>query len=159
LTVIAGAALAAPLLGRWPPQHVIAAGLAAIAGFNTGLIITVSSAWLLPLCMAVGGLGIGLSSVAATGLGTSVPVPARGAASGIVNTAAQLGTAVGIAVVLLVATVTTGAPAAGTPVPTPGWTVAAPTSLAGAVAYAVLGRRGTLTAPTRQISAAPGDQR
>jgi hypothetical protein len=41
--------------------------------------------------------------VAATTLGTAVPEALRGAASGIVNTAAQLGTAIGIAVLLLIA--------------------------------------------------------
>ena len=53
---------------------------------------------------APGGAGIGLSSVAATRLGTSVPIAVRGTASGIINTAAQLGTAVGIAALLLLAT-------------------------------------------------------
>ena len=58
----------------------------------------------------LGGLGLGLSSVAANGLGTSVEEADRGTASGMLNTAAQMGTAVGIAVVLLAATVTTGSP-------------------------------------------------
>jgi hypothetical protein len=56
-----------------------------------------------PVCVAIGGAGIGLSSVVATRLGISVPVAARGTAAGIINTAAQLGTALGIATLLLVA--------------------------------------------------------
>jgi MFS family permease len=61
----------------------------------------------------VAGAGLGLASVAATTQGTAVPEALRGAASGIVNTAAQLGTAVGIAVLLLIAAATTGGERAG----------------------------------------------
>ena len=108
LAVIAGSALATPLLARWLPQRVVAVGLMTIAVSDAALILAASSSWALPMCVAVGGAGIGLSSVAATGLGTSVAVNARGTASGIINTAAQLGTAVGIAMLLLVAALTTG---------------------------------------------------
>ena len=52
--------------------------------------------------MATAGTGLGLSSVAATALGTTVPATLRGTASGIINTAAQLGTATGIAAMLLI---------------------------------------------------------
>ncbi|MBV8915927.1 MAG: MFS transporter, partial [Acetobacteraceae bacterium] len=110
LAVIGGSALAAPLLARWRPQRVVAAGLTTIAVCDAALILAASSSWALPLCVAVCGAGIGMSSVAATGLGTSVAVSARGTASGIINTAAQLGTAVGIAMLLLVAALTTGVP-------------------------------------------------
>ena len=49
------------------------------------------------------GLGIGIASVAATTLGTSAVADAeRGTASGLLNTAAQVGTAVGIAALVLV---------------------------------------------------------
>ena len=81
------------------------------------------------------GLGIGLSSVAATSLGTDVAVRWRGAASGIINTAAQLGTAVGIAVLLLVAAATSGVPAAGLPPPRIAWAVAALAAALGAMYF------------------------
>ena len=68
---------------------------------------------------------LGLSSVAATRLGTSVPAAERGTASGIINTAAQLGTALGIAALLLVAALTTGIPEPGSPVPAIAWGTAA----------------------------------
>jgi hypothetical protein len=84
---------------------------------------------------ATGGAGIGLSSVAATRLGTSVPVAARGTASGIINTAAQLGTAVGIATLLLVAALSTGIPEPGSPVPAIAWGITALISFAGAVIF------------------------
>ena len=50
------------------------------------------------------GLGIGVASVAATTLGTSaVGERERGTAAGLLNTAAQVGTALGIAALVLVA--------------------------------------------------------
>jgi MFS family permease len=135
LGVIAGSALATPCLGRWVPQRVIAAGLIAIAVSDSLIIPTIGNPWALPVCVAVGGAGIGLSSVAATALGTSVATTDRGTASGIINTAAQLGTALGIAILLLTATLTTGAPTRPTPVPADAWALAAGISLAGAAAF------------------------
>jgi predicted MFS family arabinose efflux permease len=140
LAVIAGSALAPRALTRWRPQRVIAIGLTAIAVCDAALIAAAPRVWALPLCVAVGGAGIGLSSVAATGLGTSVAAAARGTASGIINTAAQLGTAVGIAVLLLVAQLTTGAPESGSPVPAIAWGFAAITSLCGATTFALRSR-------------------
>ena len=75
--------------------------------------------------MATAGAGLGLSSVAATTLGTTVPGTLRGTASGIINTAAQLGTATGIAVLLLIAAATTGPPGPGTGTPV-SWTASPP---------------------------------
>ncbi len=107
LAVIVGSSVAAPILGRWRPQQVVAAGLTAIAVSDAALIPAVTNPWALPVTVSVGGAGIGLSSVAATGLGTTVAVSVRGTASGIINTAAQLGTALGIAVLLLAAAAST----------------------------------------------------
>ena len=59
------------------------------------------------------GIGIGLASVAATTIGTDVPADLAGTAAGVLNTAAQLGTALGIAAVFVVAQTTAAA----------GWTV------------------------------------
>jgi MFS family permease len=50
------------------------------------------------------GLGIGIGSVAATVLGTAVSDTIKATAAGVLNTAAQLGTAIGTALVLLIAT-------------------------------------------------------
>lgn len=135
LAVIAGSALAAPALARWPPQRLISAGLAVIAVSDAALIPAAGRIWALPVCAAAGGAGIGLSSVAATRLGTSVPLARRGTASGIINTAAQLGTALGIAALLLVAALSTGIPEPGSPVPAVAWGAAALISLAGAVIF------------------------
>jgi len=65
-------------------------------------------------------------------LGTSVPAAERGTASGIINTAAQLGTALGIAALLLVAALTTGIPEPGSPVSAIAWGTAALISCTGA---------------------------
>ena len=141
LAVIVGSALAAPVLSRWPPQQVIAAGLTAIAVSDAGLIPAADSSWALPMVVSVGGAGIGVSSVAATGLGTAVPPSARGTASGIINTAAQLGTALGIAALLLVAAASGGVPGPGTSAPAIAWGVAALISLAGAATFLIWARR------------------
>jgi MFS family permease len=157
LGVIVGSALAPRALTRWRPQRVIAIGLTAIAVCDAALIPAAPRGWALPLCVAVGGAGIGLSSVAATGLGTSVVAAARGTASGIINTAAQLGTAVGIAVLLLVAEVTSGAPEPGTPIPAIAWGFAAVISLGGATRFALLSRATALnrTHPIPRRPSAP----
>jgi hypothetical protein len=102
-----------------------ATGLAIIAVSDAALIPAASSTWALPMCVAAGGAGIGLSSVAATRLGTGVPATERGAASGVNNTAAHLGTALGIAALLLVAALTTGIPEPGSPGPAIAWGTAA----------------------------------
>jgi MFS family permease len=139
LAVIAGAALAAPALARWPAQRLVGGGLAVIAVSDAALIPAAGGTWGLPACVALGGAGIGLSSVAATRLGTSVPVAARGTASGVINTAAQLGTALGVAALLLVAALSTGIPEPGSPVPALAWGLVAAVSGAGAAVFFVKG--------------------
>lgn len=53
--------------------------------------------------LALLGFGLGLSSVACNDLGTSVAAEHVSTATGILNTAAQLGTALGVAALVLVA--------------------------------------------------------
>ena len=161
LAVIAGSALAAAVQRRTgqprtdrrrmgqrrtsrragPPrlvaQRLIATGLALIAVADAALIPLTALAWAVPVCAAGAGAGIGLSSVAATGLGTDVAPRWRGGASGIINTAAQLGTAVGIAALILVAAATGETPALGTPPPRIAWAVAVLAAAAGAVRFAL----------------------
>ena len=160
LAVIAASILAARVQRRAGPsrlvaRRLIAAGLALIAVADAALIPLAAQAWAVPLCAAAAGAGIGLSSVAATGLGTDVAARWRGAASGIINTAAQLGTAVGIATLLLVAAATSGTPAPGTPPPRIAWAVAALAATAGAAWFA-LARRGSGPGGTDDRAAGPG---
>ena len=147
VAVIVGSSLAAPLLRRAPPQRVAAAGLAVIAGGDAVLILVASHVPALSACIAAGGFGIGVSSVATTTLGTSVALQSRGTAYGVINTTAQLGTAIGIAVLVLVATATTGAPAADTARPAIAWAVAAVLAAGGATAFAL--SRPTATETTQ----------
>ena len=135
LAVIVGSSAAAALLRHQRPQLVAATGLALIALSNGGYIAAGAFVWAFGVCAALGGAGIGLSSVATTGLGTSVDIEWRGTASGMINTAAQLGTAVGIAVLLLLATATTGAPSGSAPAPAVAWLVAGLVAAAGAVFF------------------------
>jgi MFS family permease len=147
LAVIAASIVAARIQRRAGPsrqvaRRLIAAGLALIAVADAALIPLAAQAWAVPVCAAAAGAGIGLSSVAATGLGTDVEPRWRGSASGIINTAAQLGTAVGIAILLLVAAATSGTPAPDVPPPRIAWAVAALAAAAGAAWFA-FARRGS----------------
>ena len=167
LAVIAGSTLAAAVQRRTGPhagpprlvaQRLIAAGLTLIAVADGALIPLAALAWAVPVCAVVAGVGIGLSSVAATGLGTDVAPKWRGGASGIINTAAQLGTALGIAALILVAAATGGTPALGTPPPRIAWAVAALAAAAGAARFAAArpgpaAMTGGEDAPGRQVPA------
>jgi len=150
LAVIGGASLSAVLLRRYQPQFVVAFGLAGIAAAYLALIPSAAVSLVVPVCAVAGGAGIGLSSVATTGLGTDVEAAWRGSASGIINTTAQLGTAIGTAVLLLVASATTGLPAAGTPEPAVAWSVAAAVAAAGSGFFAIAGQRSGR--PVRRIA-------
>lgn len=141
LAVILGSAVAGSALRALRPQLVVAAGLG-LVGVGDGLLIwAAQGGWSLGVCVAAAGAGIGLSSVAATVLGTDVDLRWRGTASGIVNTAAQLGTAFGIAALLLVAALTSELPRDGGPVPVVAWTLAAVVALGGAATFLSWGRR------------------
>jgi len=136
LGVIVGATLAGRALRRLPGGVVIALGLSCI-GAGDGFLAALHHA---PVStgVAVAGTGIGLSSVAATGLGTSVEARMQ-AAAGTINTAAQLGTALGVVGVLLVVAMAAGS---GLPLQGPrlGWAVAASLALAGAALTATRNR-------------------
>jgi MFS family permease len=146
VAAVIGSSLAAPVLLRVALEHVVAIGLLVIAAGDAGLLLAAPSGPALAGCSAAIGLGLGLSSVAANSLGTDVPEQHRATASGAINTAAQLGTALGVAAVLLVAAASTGVPSAHTRPPDPAWGVAAALALAGAVWFAV-GRRRAGSGP------------
>ena len=88
LAVIAGS-LASPRVPRAMP--------AGLAGIAAGCALLALEAPLL-LALVVMGAGLGVASVASTKAG--VGDGARGLASGVLNTAAQLGTAIGLAVIV-----------------------------------------------------------
>lgn len=132
LLVVVGAALSTRLMRRTAPRTTAAHGLGIIAAGNAMLLASPSGTWITPVAVGLSGLGIGLSSVAATTVGTAVADDLQGTAAGVLNTAAQLGTAFGVAAVLLVATTSqeSSLPLAGTPL---GWLAATATAALAAV--------------------------
>ncbi len=139
-SVIAGSAAAARLIVRRPRERVAAAGLALI---GTGIAVPLfapSSAVLVGAGMAVAGVGLGLAAVATTSLGTDVDESLRATSSGVINTSAQLGTAIGTALVLLTAAATTGVPDATTGTPVVAWAAPAVLAFTAAALFARLGR-------------------
>ena len=103
--VLAGSAVVTPLLRQCSPRTRIVVGLTVIAAGDALLLALPLTEALLPLGVAVAGVGLGLSSVATNTLGTTVPAALQGTAAGALNTAAQLGTALGVAALLLLADV------------------------------------------------------
>nr|WP_221382742.1 MFS transporter [Actinoplanes polyasparticus] len=137
LAVIPGSAAAARLIVRRPAERVAGAGLLTIGAGLAAPLIAPASALLIGAGVAAAGFGLGLASVATTSLATDVPEESRATSAGLANTSAQLGTALGTAVLLLVAEATTGVPGATDRTPWVAWVGAAVTA---AVAAAVLVR-------------------
>ena len=97
LAVIAGS-LAAP---RWRPRIAMPAGLVTVAAGAAALIVALAPGFLLM------GAGLGVAAVASTASGTAaLGEDDQGIASGVLNAGAQIGTALGLAVVIAFATAT-----------------------------------------------------
>lgn len=129
LLVVVGSAAAKPVLDRVPPRRAAAGGLAVIAAGDLGLVLAGGTPAGVGAAAGVVGLGLGVASVAATHLGTTVPEALAGSASGVLNTGAQLGTALGTALVVMVAGVST-----------PRWAWAGAAAIAAAAAAWALAR-------------------
>jgi MFS family permease len=140
LGVIAGAALATFALRRQRARAVIGAGLALIGLADAALIALADSGWLVAAPVMSAGVGLGLSSVAANTLGTDVPEHLQAVAAAALNTAAQLGTALGVAALLLISAATAGAPIQPRG-PALGWAAAAVLAFAGSAVIARVGGR------------------
>jgi MFS family permease len=155
LSVVAGSALGAPLLGALGPRAaavglgVIAAGMASCA-VASGLDGAAGVA-LLGIGCGVGGLGLGVAAVASTAAGVGAVAPQwQGVASGMLNTATQLGTAIGTASLLALSDTVAGPPEAGHRVAFV--TITGFSLAAAAAAAAVLSRRAVTSeaaAPSR----------
>lgn len=101
--MVAGSAVARPLTRRLTAADVAGVGLLAVAAANGSLALLHDSRPAVSAGVVLMGIGLGIVSVAATRIGTTVPEPLASTASGIVNAAAQVGTALGTAAFLMVA--------------------------------------------------------
>jgi MFS family permease len=143
VAVVVGSTLSTRLSPRWSRDTVTVIGLTVIALGIALPLIHPSLAWLIGVGMAISGLGLGLTSVMSTAMATDVPTLLRTAASGLVNTSAQLGAAIGTAVVLLTATATTGVPAPQAQAPRIAWGATAVVALLSAIAITATHHRMT----------------
>ena len=101
---IAGSTAAAPLTSRYSRRLVIGAGLCLIATGNLMAALALGSTLGIVVAMVALGLGIGLSSVGCNDIGTDVPEEHESTAIGLLNMPAQLGTALGVAALVLLFT-------------------------------------------------------
>src|SRR5918995_1497806 len=145
LAVVAGS-LAGPRVAAALGRHgAMAAGLAGVAAGALALrgIATQSTT----LHVLIGGFalmggGLGVASVASTALGTEALDAARqGVASGLINTSAQIGTALGLAVIVPLAAAASGAADARVDGYRIGFTVAAAIAATAAAGVALSARR------------------
>lgn len=104
ILLVLGSLGAPRLITAFGSGRTLGIGLGIVAAGNT---LLAASPQVIGIGAAAGtcGLGIGTGSVAATDLGTAVDEAIKGTAAGVLNTAAQLGTAIGTALILLAATV------------------------------------------------------
>ena len=103
LAVIAGSLLGSRWLARAGAGRAMGAGLVAIASAATVLASTGALAAMLVAFVVMGG-GLGVASVASTSAGTAaLGAEHRGLASGVLNAAAQLGTVLGLGLLVSVA--------------------------------------------------------
>ncbi len=112
LSVVVGSFLGSRLTGGLGARRTMALGLLGICGGSlliTGISAEGGLAYVLSNA-ALAGLGLGCSAVASTTSGTSaVGDRERGLASGVLNSSAQIGTALGLAVLVTVAAARTEA--------------------------------------------------
>jgi EmrB/QacA subfamily drug resistance transporter len=116
LSVVIGSFLGSRLTGSLGARRTMALGLLGIC-VSTLLITGISADGGLPYVLsnaAISGLALGCSAVASTTRGTAaVGEEERGLASGVLNSSAQIGTALGLATLITVAAARTGALAGG----------------------------------------------
>ncbi|HEY7274230.1 MAG TPA: MFS transporter [Actinoplanes sp.] len=148
LGVIGGSALYTPLRRRLPTTRLAVVGLLGIAAGDLLLALAYGSVAGIVAGVIVAGIGLGIASVAGNAIGTDVDESLRGTASGVLNMGAQLGTALGVAGLLVLA-VTIDRPWPGTAL---AWAVAA--ILAGLAALTLVVRdAGGRTSHSTELSA------
>ena len=111
LSVIAGSFLGSRLTGRLGSRLTMTWGMLGICAATLVIagISAESGLWYVLSSATLSGLALGCSAVASTTCGTSaVREEERGLASGLLNSSAQVGTAMGLAVLFMVAAAHTG---------------------------------------------------
>jgi MFS family permease len=156
LTVIGGSLAGPGLIRRTGPRRTAVAGLLLVA--TGSLLLTAVPPAGLPVvrlvtAFALMGLGLGIASVASTAVGTAAAAVAdRGVTGGVLNSAAQLGTALGLALLVPLATRSDDV-LAGLRL---GWVGAAAVAALGLLAAVALPRREAgITGPRRRDRPAP----
>ncbi len=134
LGVIAGSVLTRPLVGRLSTYRMGSLGLGGIALGNLILALTHGTGAGIIGGVAVAGVGLGVAAVAATSIGTDVSDALTSSATGLLNTGGQLGTALGVAALVTLASIVDSAGGPGTAV---AWAVAAAIAAVSAVALTV----------------------
>ncbi|WP_147106578.1 MFS transporter [Nesterenkonia populi] len=104
LLVVAGSTTASWLIGAIGWRRSLGLGLTVVASGNA-MMATWPSVAGIATAAGLCGLGIGIGSVAATDMGTHLMESFKATAAGLINSAAQLGTAIGTASILLVSTI------------------------------------------------------
>src|SRR3954471_11115890 len=107
LAVISGSLLGPRVVRAIAPGRAMAGGLAGVAAAVLGVLVVTrghaAPVWFLPMFVAMG-VSLGCASVASTAAGTAAVDGSReGVASALLNTAAQVGAAVGIGLLISVA--------------------------------------------------------
>src|SRR3954471_21017450 len=107
LAVISGSLLGPRVARAIAPGRAMAGGLAGVAAAVLGVLVVTrghaAPVWFLPMFVAMG-VSLGCASVASTAAGTAAVDGSReGVASALLNTAAQVGAAVGIGLLISVA--------------------------------------------------------
>jgi MFS family permease len=118
LSVVAGSFIGSRLTGRLGSKLTMTWGLVGIcaATLVTLGISAESGLWYVLSSTTLSGLALGCSAVASTTRGTSVVrEEEKGLASGLLNSSAQIGTAVGLAILFTIAAAHADAPAGGEP--------------------------------------------
>lgn len=167
LAVIAGTLVGPRLAGRLGSRRAMAIGLAMIAA-GTAIIAAVLDpavhivAALVAAFIVLGG-GLGIASVASTAAGVTAAGEQRsGVASGVLNTAAQIGTVVGLAALVSLAAARTAELSATVPEPAAlvagyRWAAATAALLAAGSGGLVLRTGATAARPRQPGSRAAGD--